>query len=294
MSIFKNNAFDTASVGYVDYKASQSSGTSSPEIAISDTEPTEDSIELWIKKTGSETKSLPEIKDDIINTTDTWSSTKINAEIEELKGMIGGGSNIDYSKLYIVSRAAGNQTLKDMKLYCDATLANPYNYFMIPHDVVADMISRDTWTLQVKFNITEFSTYTSILGVTNTTSYASPLIVEVLRGQLNIYTYFTSNSNVRICSSDSSLIQLNTDYYLQLEFNGESYLTRVSADGIHWTEIGNYTSSDKLYLHNANGLSLGQCWNASTVHSLIGYIDLAHSYIISNDEVMWGCYIKER
>lgn len=91
MSIFKNNAFDTASVGYVDHKASQSSSTSSPEIAISDTEPTEDSIELWIKKTGSGTKSLPEIKDDIINTTDTWSSTKINAEIEELKGMIGGG-----------------------------------------------------------------------------------------------------------------------------------------------------------------------------------------------------------
>ena len=58
-------------------------------ISVSKTEPTNESAEVWINPGTKENFSVPEIKDDTVNATDTWSSKKIESEISSLK------SNID-------------------------------------------------------------------------------------------------------------------------------------------------------------------------------------------------------
>ena len=47
-------------------------------VQISDTEPTEERTGIWVDTNSTETFSVPEIKDNVVNTTDTWSSQKIN------------------------------------------------------------------------------------------------------------------------------------------------------------------------------------------------------------------------
>ena len=47
-------------------------------VQISDTEPTEEHTGIWVDTSSTETFSVPEIKDNVVNTTDTWSSQKIN------------------------------------------------------------------------------------------------------------------------------------------------------------------------------------------------------------------------
>lgn len=60
----------------------------SSSISVSETEPTKDSAEVWINPSTKENFSVPEIKDDTVNTTDTWSSKKIESEISSLKSNI--------------------------------------------------------------------------------------------------------------------------------------------------------------------------------------------------------------
>lgn len=47
-------------------------------VQISDAEPTEERTGIWVDTSSTETFSVPEIKDNVVNTTDTWSSQKIN------------------------------------------------------------------------------------------------------------------------------------------------------------------------------------------------------------------------
>lgn len=53
-------------------------------VQISDTEPTEERTGIWVDTSSTETFSVPEIKDNVVNTTDTWSSQKINSELQKL------------------------------------------------------------------------------------------------------------------------------------------------------------------------------------------------------------------
>lgn len=57
-----------------------------PRIEVSETEPTEEKVHLWINPDGKDDISIPEIKDSEISTEDTWSSSKIN---EMINGAIG-------------------------------------------------------------------------------------------------------------------------------------------------------------------------------------------------------------
>ena len=54
-------------------------------IKVSDTEPTEEAVEVWINPNNEEEYCIPEINDDEENEEDTWSSKKIAGEISELR-----------------------------------------------------------------------------------------------------------------------------------------------------------------------------------------------------------------
>ena len=57
----------------------------SEEIVVSETEPTSEDIKMWVNLTGDGGVTIPEVKDDEISEQDTWSSTKINGMISNLR-----------------------------------------------------------------------------------------------------------------------------------------------------------------------------------------------------------------
>lgn len=57
-------------------------------VEVSSVQPTNETTQLWINPNVNETASLPEIKDDVINNDDTWSSSKIDSELYNLKADI--------------------------------------------------------------------------------------------------------------------------------------------------------------------------------------------------------------
>ena len=61
---------------------------SSSSVSVSKTEPTNESAEVWINPDLEENFSVPEIKDEDVNETDTWSSKKIDSELSSLKSNI--------------------------------------------------------------------------------------------------------------------------------------------------------------------------------------------------------------
>lgn len=53
-------------------------------ISVSPETPIDENTELWIDTDATESFSIPEINDDVTNTSDTWSSKKINNELQSL------------------------------------------------------------------------------------------------------------------------------------------------------------------------------------------------------------------
>ena len=51
-------------------------------IEITDSMPINTQTGLWINPTSNESINIPELKDDVVNTTDTWSSKKIYDELQ--------------------------------------------------------------------------------------------------------------------------------------------------------------------------------------------------------------------
>lgn len=61
-------------------------------VKVQDEEPTEEHVEIWIDADSEESFASPEIKDDLVLDTDTWSSKKIDKEIRQLSSDIGNVS----------------------------------------------------------------------------------------------------------------------------------------------------------------------------------------------------------
>lgn len=59
-------------------------------VAVSDTEPTNENVAVWIKRDKSSSINLPEINDASVSSVDTWSSKKISEELAEIRASITG------------------------------------------------------------------------------------------------------------------------------------------------------------------------------------------------------------
>ena len=55
------------------------------DLVVSSTEPTNKNVQIWVNPNDEIITSIPEIKDNIISETDTWSSSKINNKIENMQ-----------------------------------------------------------------------------------------------------------------------------------------------------------------------------------------------------------------
>ena len=90
-------------------------------ISVSKTEPTNESAEVWINPGTKENFSVPEIKDDTVNATDTWSSKKIESEISSLKSNIDSNTeDIKNNKILVDSNLENSGQAADAKVTGDA------------------------------------------------------------------------------------------------------------------------------------------------------------------------------
>lgn len=53
-------------------------------IEVNKTKPTTDNAEVWINPNEKDIITIPEVNDSLVNTVDTWSSKKINDELQKL------------------------------------------------------------------------------------------------------------------------------------------------------------------------------------------------------------------
>lgn len=58
------------------------------DVEISTTAPTNERTGLWVNPDDEQSVNIPELKDNVVNTTDTWSSQKIYTELQSLLAKI--------------------------------------------------------------------------------------------------------------------------------------------------------------------------------------------------------------
>lgn len=81
-----------------EFLGGQSAGSS---IHVGEDEPEDTSVPLWIETDSDESYDIPEVRDDLVNTVDTWSSSKINQAISyTTEEILTGGTWIDGKPIY--------------------------------------------------------------------------------------------------------------------------------------------------------------------------------------------------
>jgi len=89
--------------------------------SVSTTTPVSDNTQIWINPEDEENFSVPEIKDDTVNATDTWSSRKIDQELSSLKSNIDSNTaNIKNNKISVDTSLKISGNAADAKVTGDA------------------------------------------------------------------------------------------------------------------------------------------------------------------------------
>ena len=89
--------------------------------SVSTTTPVSDNTQIWISPEDEENFSIPEIKDDTVNATDTWSSRKIDQELSSLKSNIDSNTaNIKNNKISVDTNLKISGNAADAKVTGDA------------------------------------------------------------------------------------------------------------------------------------------------------------------------------
>lgn len=150
-------------------------------IEVSNTEPTRDNTQLWIKPNEYETWEIPEIKDYDVNPDDTWSSEKINRELTMVSDFMKSGVSAD-----ILESAYGSYA-DETKLGsedCDSALATPSqaygNGFIAADDILVTGI-------RVKDGTTATNIGLFIFDSTDTLIDSQPNIFPTING--NVMTF---------------------------------------------------------------------------------------------------------
>lgn len=103
-------------------------------------------------------------------------------------------------------------------------------------------------------------------------------------GKSNTLWLSSDGSNWNISSAQTFNLELNTDYYLEIAFDGtNSYTVKSSTDGSTWTTQKTVTSSNKL--HSGAYLAFGA--TTATTGAYGGTIDLSEAKIFVNGNLWW-------
>ena len=91
-------------------------------VAVSETEPTNENIKVWINASDEEIVTLPLVNDETINSEDTWSSQKISEELTVATGAVY--TVLSSAKTYTDEQVANYEfiTTDDIDTICGTTI----------------------------------------------------------------------------------------------------------------------------------------------------------------------------
>lgn len=156
-----------------------------------------------------------------------------------------------------------------------ATLPLEFNPTLLHYDIV------------FKFNTVDISKEQALFVVHNANNYTFPVLtIEIYNNALYFET--TSGEVQYFEIIGSTTLSSNTDYWVKLNRNGNTYTLYLSTDGITFTSEGTYTSSSHPPLDNYTSL-IGLYYNSVDEFKfpLDGSIDLNGSYININNIRWW-------
>lgn len=245
-------------------------------VKISDAEPTEEEVGVWIDPNDDEEYQIPEIKDDEESEVDTWSSKKIKEGFSALKGDLDtlrdGGIvpfmtnffDLDYG----INRFNGNVTNGILKK--DGTI-NPdnTNYCTTDYIYCADMVG--------KYPI--FSVYRTNLDIWFTFSYQVICFYDVSHKLLSKNGFY-GGSNVK---PDSTVVPAGSVYLRFSTFTLLTYPTDVFQLTFEETKTGPTVYTD--YLEPKETIKQKHIVNTNTDT----FRDITERYSLDTSKFMQSC-----
>lgn len=150
----------------------------------------------------------------------------------------------------------------------------------------------NSWTIRLKLHTLSAgaNNYSNVLS--SIAAEGDNVVVKMITiqnvsgasGKSNTLFLSSDGSNWNISSAQTFDLELNTDYYLEIAFDGtNSYTVKSSTDGSTWTTLKTVTSSNKL--HSGAYLAFGA--TTATTGAYGGTIDLSEAKIFVNGNLWW-------
>lgn len=206
------------------------------------------------------------------------------------------GSRYGYPDFYAKCLAEYNECATDMQYYLKSNVGyvgsvddqkgilsnfSNANYALLPKTFAP--ANGDTWEIVIKCKFNSFNAYNFVIACTE--KYKGLQFGVSSAGKLQVSLSSTGN-DYDICNnlaSGSATLNIDTDYYLKLAFDGSAYECSYSTDGeVYTTDI----TINNVNTVVANTYRLGVSDILETFVS--GSIDLNESYININGESWWN------
>lgn len=146
------------------------------------------------------------------------------------------------------------------------------------------------WEIVFKVYITDLSKDNWVMGGSNTAGQDCYGIAFGINSAGKLNTYLSSGTASWDIASNilgTSVLSINTWYYIKLVFNGTQYIGYTSSNGIDWVTEFTITSSVIVSQVDINR-GIGCCfYDTTNTGYLSGSIDLNESYIKINGNFWW-------
>lgn len=211
---------------------------SSSSVSVSKTEPTNESAEVWINPDLEENFSVPEIKDEDVNETDTWSSKKIDSELSSLKSNIDSNTeNIKNNKILVDSTLKNSGQAADAKATGDAIAS--LNEDIGNVESVTFTIEKGSTNVFDCTNITSGKILKQDIGISTSETYKDSAKGFVANQMWNVKkgdVIYTTSAYCGLCVYDANGV-------LQEHFNNGNKNHTITVDSAHFLRLYSSSSS---------------------------------------------------
>jgi len=181
-------------------------------IEVSETEPTRDNTQVWINPKEYESFRLPEIKDDIVNGEDTWSSTKIKSEFSVFSELCESGAKNGIINVNYVDTV--NKTDYGISK-CTSLLATPSQAYSNGFIAIGDILVRG-FELKAGTTTTNFTLF----------------VFEADGSLVETYSDITPSIEKNVATFDIPIELQNGQYMLIRFLNGNGFYEKIGSSSL--------------------------------------------------------------
>ena len=138
------------------------------------------------------------------------------------------------------------------------------------------------WSWVIKINFSDVTTLQTLVG--GVTAEYAPCELQIENGKLKLWLSENNSGSFVAGVLSNHTFNVNTDYYIKVEFNGSSYIVSYSTDGITYTDTIIQNINKHIY---SAPIGFGLDVYAKNT-PLAGSIDLNESYINIDGQRWWS------